>query len=104
MALRTERSFCRLCMGHCGVRVAVDEQSRVVSIDADRDDPFTLGYACFKGLQSDAAHNSSDRILHALKRQSDGSFEAIAVEKALDEIADRLRLLLKQYGASTIGG
>lgn len=104
MVARTERSFCRLCMGHCGVRVSVDDQDRVVSVDADREDPFTLGYACFKGLQSGAAHNSEKRVLQPLKRQPGGSFAPIGVEQALDEIADRLRPLIDQYGAGAIGG
>lgn len=104
MVTRKERSFCRLCMGHCGVRVSVDEEDRIVSIDADRDDPFTLGYACFKGLQSGAAHNSAERILRPLKRQPDGSFEPIGIEQVLDEIADRLQPVLKQYGPGAIGG
>tara|TARA_R100001509_G_scaffold162743_1_gene135184 strand:+ start:17846 stop:19930 length:2085 start_codon:yes stop_codon:yes gene_type:complete len=91
-------------MGHCGVRVALDADDRVVSIDADRDDPFTLGYACFKGLQSGAAHNSPDRILHPLKRQADGSFEPIGIEQALDEIAARLQPVLTHHGPAAIGG
>ncbi len=104
MVARKAQSFCRLCMGHCGVRVAVDADDRVVSIDADRDDPFTLGYACFKGLQSGAAHNSPDRILRPLKRQPDGSFEPISIEQALDEIAARLQPVLKHHGPAAIGG
>jgi anaerobic selenocysteine-containing dehydrogenase len=91
-------------MGHCGVRVALDADDRVVSIDADRDDPFTLGYACFKGLQSGAAHNSPDRILHPLKRQADGSFEPIGIEQALDEIAASLQPVLTHHGPAAIGG
>lgn len=104
MVTRKAQSFCRLCMGHCGVRVSVDEDDRVVSIDADRDDPFTLGYACFKGLQSGAAHNSPDRIVRPLKRQPDGSFEPISIEQALDEIAARLQPVLKHHGPAAIGG
>lgn len=104
MVARKAQSFCRLCMGHCGVRVALDADDRVVSIDADRDDPFTLGYACFKGLQSGAAHNSPDRILHPLKRQADGSFEPIGIEQALDEIAARLQPVLTHHGPAAIGG
>lgn len=104
MAPQTRRSFCRMCMGHCGTVVTVDEQEHLLRIDADRDDPYTLGYACFKGLQASAAHNSPERILHPLKRQPDGSFQRIGVEQALDEIAARLADIRQRHGADAIGG
>ncbi len=97
-------SFCRICMGHCGVVLTVDENEQLVDIKADRDDPQTLGFACFKGLQAVEAHNGPARLLHPLKRQADGSFAPIALEQALDEIADRLRAILDEDGPDAIAG
>ena len=76
-------SFCRLCMGHCGVRVTLDERQRLVSVRGDHDDPQTLGYACFKGMAAPEAHNSPERILHPLKRMPDGSFAPVPLAQAL---------------------
>lgn len=104
MASPTRRSFCRMCMGHCGTVVTVDDREQLISIAGDHSDPSTLGYACFKGLQSVAAHNSPNRILHPLKRRPDGRFEAIGVEQALDEIAVRLQTILNRDGAEAIAG
>ncbi|HLG89941.1 MAG TPA: molybdopterin-dependent oxidoreductase [Alphaproteobacteria bacterium] len=104
MPLREEISFCRICMGHCGVVLTLDEQDRLVGIRADREDPQTLGYACFKGLQSVEAHNSPDRILHPLKRMPDGSFVRIPLEQALDEIADKIRAILDESGPEAMAG
>ncbi len=104
VALREEISFCRICLGHCGMVLSLDETDRLVGIRADREDPQTLGYACFKGLQAPDAHNSPDRILHPLKRQPDGSFVPVPLEQALDEIADRLRVIIDTDGPEAIAG
>ena len=70
----------------------------------DHDDPQTLGYACFKGMQSGEAHASPQRILHPLKRQPDGRFERITAAQALDEIAARIATIRARNGAEAIAG
>lgn len=97
-------SFCRLCMGHCGVVVDLDDRGHVRSIRGDHEDPQTLGYACFKGMQSGEAHRSPERILHPLERQPDGSFRRVTPEHALDAIARRLQAIRARDGAEAIGG
>jgi anaerobic selenocysteine-containing dehydrogenase len=104
IATHEKLSFCRTCMGHCGVVLTVDENEQLVDIRADREDPQTLGFACFKGLQAVEAHNGEARLLHPLKRQADGSFMPIPLEQALDEIADRLRDILSEDGPDAIAG
>ena len=104
MAARETLSFCRICMGHCGMVVSVDENNRLAGIRADREDLQTLGYACFKGLQSVEAHNSPQRLLHPLKRMPDGSFQKIGLEQALDEIAAKLGRIVARDGGEAVGG
>jgi len=102
---RTEKlSFCRICMGSCGVVVTVDEKDRVVAVRGDHDDSQTLGYACFKGLRSGDAHNSPDRILRPLKRMEDGSFQPIALEQALDEISAKIAQIREAHGPDALAG
>jgi len=97
-------SFCRLCMGHCGVVATVDGEGQLLQIRADRDDPQTLGYACFKGLNAPEAHRSPGRILKPLKRMPDGTFAPIPLERALDEIAMKLRVILAEDGPEAVAG
>lgn len=97
-------SFCRMCMGHCGVVVSVDDKGRLQSIRGDQDDPQTLGFACYKGMKATESHNSPDRILHPLKRQPDGSFAQIELEQALDEIAQRIGALCASDGPDSVAG
>lgn len=104
MGTREALSFCRMCMGHCGVVATLDDRQQLVAVRGDHDDPQTLGYACFKGMMATEAHNSPERILHPLKRMPDGSFRAIPLAQALDEIAARLRAILDAHGPEALAG
>lgn len=104
MAGEERLSFCRICMGTCGMVVTVGDDGRMVDIRADRDDPQTLGFACFKGLRAVEAHDNPNRVLRPMKRRSDGSLAPIALETALDEIAERLRAIRAARGPEAIAG
>ncbi|HQR04129.1 MAG: molybdopterin-dependent oxidoreductase [Proteobacteria bacterium] len=104
MANREVRSFCRLCMSHCGVVLTVNEADRLVAVRGDRDDTQNLGYACFKGLQAPQTHDSPHRLLHPLKRQPDGSFVRIDLEQALDEVAEKVSAIVARDGAEAVAG
>ncbi len=97
-------TFCRMCMGHCGVVVTLDEDEHLLDIRGDHDDPQTMGYACFKGMKAVEAHNSSERILTPLKRMPDGSFKPVSREQALDEIAQKIQHISDRDGAEAIAG
>jgi anaerobic selenocysteine-containing dehydrogenase len=97
-------SFCRICTGQCATVLKVDENDRITDIRGDQEHPQSLGYACFKGLQAVEAHYGPQRILHPLKRIPNGEFERIPLETALDEIADRLRLIIDEHGGEAVAG
>ncbi len=101
---REKLSFCRMCMGHCGVVVTVDENDQLVEIRGDHEDTQTLGFACFKGMKATESHNSPTRILKPLKRMPSGEFEEISLEQALDEIAERLNATIQNHGVEAVGG
>ncbi|MFY9327685.1 MAG: molybdopterin-dependent oxidoreductase [Georgfuchsia sp.] len=95
-------SFCRICSGGCGVRLRIDAQNKIVDIRGDKENTLTNGYACFKGLQAGEAHHRSNRLLKAQKRQPDGSFTAIPLQQALDEIAARIATLIEEQGPDSV--
>ncbi|MCP4904882.1 MAG: molybdopterin-dependent oxidoreductase [bacterium] len=101
---RDALSFCRQCMGMCGTVVTLDANDRVVSVRGDHDDPSTLGYACFKGLNASEGHNSPDRFLQPMKRKPGGRLEPVELETALDEIAEKIAALLESDGPESIAG
>jgi anaerobic selenocysteine-containing dehydrogenase len=94
-------SICRICAGACGV-VVTTENGKVTDVRGDHDHALSRGYACIKGLSSGAAHHAEDRILTPLKKMPNGSFEAISLSRALDEIADRLKMQIEAYGPRSI--
>lgn len=104
MAAREQKSFCRLCMAHCGMVLTLDDSQRLIDIRGDKEDGQSLGYACFKGLQAAATHYSAERILRPLKRQPDGRFVPIALEQALAEIAAQIARIIERDGAEAIAG
>lgn len=100
--MREATSYCRICLGYCGVKVTVDDSERVVKVRGDHSNPLTQGYACIKGLESHAFQNHPNRVLYPLKRVGD-EFVRIDLEQALDEIAEKLKQLIAEDGPQTIG-
>ena len=52
---------CILCEAHCGVAIEVDwEQSRILSVRGNDQDPFSLGYLCPKAVGLQGVHADPD--------------------------------------------
>jgi anaerobic selenocysteine-containing dehydrogenase len=104
MDMRQAKSFCRICAANCGVVLAIENGTdRIVSVKGDKENPISRGYVCFKGLQAEEFHHGPQRLLKPLKRLADGSFLEIGVEQALDEIADKLRVIVARDGPQAVG-
>ncbi len=100
--MRKVSSFCRVCHAGCGVALTIDDLDRIVDIRGDQNNTMSKGYACFKGIQAAAAHHGPERLLHSLKRQADGSHARIPSEQALDEIAEKIRMIRDRNGPDAI--
>jgi anaerobic selenocysteine-containing dehydrogenase len=83
--------------------IDVDDDNRMVRIRGDHDNPMTRGFACFRGMQAAQMHYHPDRILHPLRRRSDGGFERVSIEDALGEIGDRLAEILAKHPPRAVG-
>jgi anaerobic selenocysteine-containing dehydrogenase len=84
------------------MHLRVDANGQIHSITGDKANALSQGYACFKGLQSPVAHQSNNRLLRPQRRNADGGFESIEIERALDEIAEKLRSLSATHGPDSI--
>jgi anaerobic selenocysteine-containing dehydrogenase len=102
--MREASTFCRICTGHCGLLLSIDEAGKPVSVSGDPDDPHSLGYICSKGVTSVQAHTDASRLLHPLKRNPDGSFTPIPLDDALNEIAAKIAKIADQHGPDAIAG
>jgi anaerobic selenocysteine-containing dehydrogenase len=94
-------SICRTCDVTCPVLVDVDD-GRPVKVVGDPASPVYQGFSCIKGRAVPEQYVSPHRLLHSQKRQPDGSFTAIPVEAAMDEIAARLQTILDEHGPLAI--
>lgn len=98
--VQTHYRSCHICEATCGLRIQT-EGKRVVSIEPDKDDPFSQGYICPKGVTIKEIHEDPDRIRTPLKRTTTG-WEKISWQEALDTTIEKLGEIYDQYGANSI--
>jgi len=98
--METRKSFCRFCHVFCGIEVDV-ENDRVVAVRGDPDNAVTEGYTCMKGRAEMERIYHPDRLLSSRKRVN-GDWQDIEAEKAMDEIAEKLRAIVDQYGPGAV--
>jgi len=101
MSTETKHAICRFCHAMCSVKVTL-EDGRVTGIIGDKDNPVFHGYSCVKGRNFHKFHYAKDRITGPLKRDGEGNFQRIGLDRALDEIAEKLQGILKRYGSRSV--
>ena len=74
----------------------------MVAVRGDADNPIFGGYTCIKGRNLPDQHNHPDRLRTSLKRMPDGSFQPISSEQAMDEIAEKLRVIIDRDGPRAV--
>ena len=92
---------CTLCYHSCGTRVTIKE-GRAVKVEGLKSHPINNGELCPKGEEALNHIYSPDRLKHPMKKVN-GKFERIGWDQALDEIADKLNRLKKQFGPQVLG-
>ncbi|KZZ63161.1 MAG: molybdopterin-dependent oxidoreductase [Oleiphilaceae bacterium] len=92
---------CNLCEAMCGVVIEHD-QTQVLSIKGDKDDPFSKGHICPKALALKDYHEDPDRLRTPMLKTEQG-WKQISWGKAFDIAAKRLGDIQKQYGQDAVG-
>jgi len=101
MALKQVKTYCRFCHAYCPMVATVDN-NKLIAIAPDTDNEVYGGYTCIKGRQLPEQLYYPHRILSSLKKNTDGSRTAISSAQAMDEIADKLKAILKEHGPRSI--
>ena len=99
MTTQTGYSICSICDIGCQVRTE-SEDGRVTRIIA-HDNPLLAKNICFKGVAAPSIHNAPDRLRVPLKRvgeRGENRWQEISYEQAMDEIAERLKKVVSEYG------
>jgi len=78
------------------------EDGKIVNIEPHPANKATPEGICLKGLSYVERANSTDRIIHPLKKSGGGEFKRISWEDALDIIAEKLLFFKKQFGPHSI--
>ena len=97
------QSTCRACPAQCPVNVTL-EDGVVTKVEGNPDAPLYRGFICPKGRALEAAHNDPDRLRHHLKRMPDGSYQRISSEDLVDDIAQKLKIILDENGPGSVAG
>jgi len=95
---REQATYCRICEPTCGL-IARVEGDRLVDVRPDPDNPHSQGFMCTKARAMVEVVYDPDRVLYPLKRVGGpGDFERVSWDEALDDIARRLRSIIKKHG------
>lgn len=101
MTTTTHKTFCRYCHAYCPMLAEVSD-GKVLSVKPDTDNEMYGGYTCIKGRQLVEQMYQPKRMTTCKVKNSNGEFEDINSETALDEIAARVSKLVEQYGPRSI--
>lgn len=101
MTRKTVKTYCRFCHAYCPMEATV-EDNKLIALEPDTTNEVYGGYTCIKGRQLIEQIDHSSRLQQSQKKQADGSFAPIASETALDEVAEKLQAILKEYGPRAI--
>ena len=96
-----QQTLCRMCDDRCGIDVHL-EDGRIVDILGNKEHLWNRGRLCVKARAAVDMVYHPDRILTPLKR-TDGGWQEIPLEQALDEIAARLSAIKAEHGPRSIG-
>ncbi|WP_051341918.1 molybdopterin-containing oxidoreductase family protein [Pseudonocardia spinosispora] len=96
-------TFCRICVAGCGLEVTVDrERNKVMSIEPDRQNPYTWGDFCRKGKTAAEVVEHPRRITTPMKRVGDRYVRA-TYDEAITDIARRLGEVIDRHGPDAVG-
>lgn len=94
------RSHCPFCAFQCGMTLAPVGDGLVVR--GDPSFPVNRGQMCIKGFSAGELLRHPDRLLSPLRRSPDGSFEPVAWDVALGDIASRIRAIQTAHGRDAV--
>jgi len=104
-ALETRVSTCALdCPDACSLLVTI-ENGRATRLRGNPDHPVTRGFLCGKVAQYLERQYNPNRLRYPMRRvgeKGEGRFERITWDAALDEIAERLSAIAREFGPEAV--
>ena len=91
---------CNLCEAMCGLEIK-HANGKVVSINGDKNDPFSRGHICPKAVALQDIYQDPNRLKKPVKRTADGWME-ISWEQAYAEVVENLRAVQARHGHNAV--
>ncbi|ORV33424.1 molybdopterin-dependent oxidoreductase [Mycobacterium conspicuum] len=91
---------CPLCEAMCGLEIHV-EDGRVAGIRGNRDDVWSRGHLCPKGVSLGAIHDDPDRIRTPLIKV-DGRWQEVSWDAAFRRCTELLTPVIEKYGIGAV--
>ncbi|MBX2872775.1 MAG: molybdopterin oxidoreductase family protein [Saprospiraceae bacterium] len=92
---------CHLCEAMCGLRIETD-CDQVVKIEGDKEDVYSKGHICPKGVALQDIHNDPDRLKYPMRRKG-AEWERISWAEAFDEVETKLNAIRDKHGPDALG-
>jgi anaerobic selenocysteine-containing dehydrogenase len=98
--IHTHYRACNLCEAICGLEIKYRD-NEVISINGDKNDPFSRGHICPKALALKDIYEDPNRLKFPIKRTPNGWVQ-IGWTEALDEVSTRLKDIQKRHGNNAV--
>lgn len=98
---KTISTHCHYCMATCGINVTVEDE-QVISIEPDKENPFSWRDFCRKGKTAMEVVDHPMRIRYPMKRVGNSYVEA-SYEEAVRDISARFNLAIENHGPDSVG-
>lgn len=92
---------CHLCEAMCGLEIKI-KGKEVISIKGHRDDLYSRGHICPKGVALKDLYEDPNRLKEPVKRTANG-WQKISWEEAYNTVEKNFKRIKKQYGNDAIG-
>lgn len=96
------KTVCMLCFQVCGINAHVRD-GKLINVEGMEEHPFSRGILCKRGYNLPYYIYAPDRLKYPLKRNTEGSFNRITWDEALDTIAEKLTRIKEKFGAHAVG-
>lgn len=95
------KTVCVLCSSNCGVEVRLDGRT-ITRVRGNKAHVTSKGYTCEKALRIDHYQNARSRLTAPMKRQPDGTYQAVDWETAIAEVAAGLSAAKATHGSERL--
>ncbi len=99
--VQTHHRTCNICEAMCGIEIR-HQGTDILSIRADKDDPFSLGHICPKAVAMQDYYHDPDRLKTPLQKTADG-WQAINWDDAFALIGEKVRAIQAVNGPNSVG-